>query len=328
MAFDPEDTGKTSAKRRDPCSFLSGYDPLADRPLKDALLDFVWAKAAEAVRRGRGPRPWWYAEPRLNRKIGDKAVIAKYPMRMFIAIRRSVLDCLAEDDWMDLLSLVRAHLGIVILEDRTPSTKRGSYLKAILKDNSVSVYPTELPSPWPVKPNDFWPDGIDGDRPHHNMVPGAPGAPCHEVLVIQPEVDCSELPDGWIPSRTEPGDDHDDNWHPHPDGEMERDFPPRFTPDEEEEGVHPDLGPREDYHRAWEQMKHCFCKILREGVAHAEHCLSKSGGVMNSTVIVKLSHHGRFNGLENHPCWVQFVQDMRDLQKTWPSLTWSVQYYS
>jgi len=310
----------------DPCAFLPGYDAMTDFELKNALKSHIWGYYSEPKRRSsRTP-----LDLKITPEFGGKLIQVK-GRPSFIAIRRSVLNCLEHaPDWLGLLRLIGDRNHLIILEDRKPVFQEGrkGLLEVVANRRVHSKYPAFVPSAWPTnRPL----TAVDTENTPINSVPGYPVDSCYDVLVIRPDVSCKDLPDGVIiPYDENHHDERNHDWHPRHPLESE----PLQIPigDEDMDDHHHDEFPDHrsgEYHQAWHKMKGCFCKILRAGVAHAKNCLQESGGKKNSKIIVEISLYSRMMGIETHPCWSSFTEEMMKLRKKYgPDFQWEVSFYN
>jgi len=304
-----------------------GGDEITSADAYDIVID--WMKKL-----GRKPQNVWadaHDEFQLSRfTCGGESVIP---------IPASMFNGLSEDDFNDLLfqcSKAWKHIKnpkrlVIVLDDGNTylTLNRRRLERAECIFDSITVI--DNPPPIPVPDGGFLPlpspPGPSPPRPNPgdpsgecNCVPGKPPAPCRPILFVLPEMLKSEMrrlqwnvdgdraePECW------PWDDQHDDWNPHEFGD---------DPEIKDEIID-HLNP---YHDG------LFCEILRRAIAHAEHCLrggdpepDTPAGVMNSTIIVRLSKAAQDAGIKDHPCWKAFETALGRLTQQHPTLTWFIE---
>ena len=66
-----------------------------------------------------------------------------------------------------------------------------------------------------------------------------------------------------------------------------------------------------------ESMGECYCRILKEAVNWADHCLRATEGQRGGVIIVRISPHGLKLGLPDRPCYKEFEKAFRKLNDVW-----------
>ena len=66
-----------------------------------------------------------------------------------------------------------------------------------------------------------------------------------------------------------------------------------------------------------ESMGECYCRILKEAVDWANHCMQATGGRRGGVIVVRISPHAVPLGLQDRPCHEEFEKAFDRMNKHW-----------